>query len=547
MTLYKPRAWLRSIGQPAPTLASLWDYLGALYGERPFVHLRQAIWGDYGEHTTLTYREVQELVARWAGELVRRGIQPGQRVAIVAANRFEYALAFFAVVRLGAVAVPLHHQVTADELRARCEQGEARWLLTDRNVRIASPTGGISLREVARWAPAASAASPAAIEPQQVCAILFTSGTTGRPKGAQLTSRGLMSLRRLLEWAPNPTPEVALYALPTAHMMGLSTVLYVAFAGCSLIWRERFDAHDVLQVIEQQRPTFFVGVPAMYGMLLEAGAEDRDLSSIRFWVSSADAMPANWVERFVRLGRALPSPGATRLCGSGFAEMYGMVELAGAALAKITLPPLLPPSSSREQLGRGRLRHAAVPVPPYRLRVVDDAGRDVAAGSVGELWLRGPGVTRGYDQDPQGSRDALAGDWLRTGDLVRKHWWGGVSFAGRKKEVIKHGGYSVFPAQVEAELLRHPQVREAVVFGVAHPTRGEVPAAVVTLRAGATLSESELHSWARQRMTPYMSPRAVLITQEPLPHNANEKLQRREARERWTSELRERFPAAFAP
>jgi acyl-CoA synthetase (AMP-forming)/AMP-acid ligase II len=265
----------------------------------------------------------------------------------------------------------------------------------------------------------------------------------------------------------------------------------------------------------------FIGVPAMYRMLLDAGAEDRDLGSIRVWGSGADVMPPGLARRFQRMGGSVAIPGTTHDLGEAlFVEGYGMVEVGGAVATRVS-PPYLPLPLG-DALG--------VTLPGYKTRIVGDDGRDVPPGSVGELWLRGPGVLDGYHDDPEASAAAVTDDgWLRTGDLARRGPLGLLVFAGRKKDVIKNGGYSVFAVEVEASLQDHPDVVEAAVIGLPDDRSGEVPAAAVRLRVGATTTAEDLVAWAASAMAPYKVPRRGGVVDE-LPRTGTTKVQKDELR-----------------
>jgi acyl-CoA synthetase (AMP-forming)/AMP-acid ligase II len=302
-----------------------------------------------------------------------------------------------------------------------------------------------------------------------------------------------------------------------AHIAGFSLLLQAAAFGIPVYLLRKFRPDVALDAIERRRATVFVGVPAMYRMMEEAGAETRDLSSVRLWASGADAMPHALARRFQKLGATAHLPLLGRAVGeAAFVDGYGMVELGGGAAVKV-LPPGLP-------LSLGGL--VGLPFPGYRLRIVDDAGHDVPRGQVGELAVRGPGVMRGYHGHEEDTRRALGEDgWLRTGDLARRGRLGLVEFAGRKKDVIKHGGYSVFAAEVESVLEEHPAVAECAVVGLPDPRKGEIPAAAVRRRAGASVSEPELLGWAAERLAEYKRPQRFVFVDE-LPRTATDKVRK---------------------
>jgi acyl-CoA synthetase (AMP-forming)/AMP-acid ligase II len=282
-----------------------------------------------------------------------------------------------------------------------------------------------------------------------------------------------------------------------------------------------FRPDTALDAIERRHATIFVGVPAMYRMMEEAGADERDLSSVRLWASGADVMPFALARRFQRRGATARLPVVGRDVGeAAFVDGYGMVELAGGAAMKL-LPPGLP-LPVKGLLG--------VPMPGYRLKVVDDEGNEVERGEIGELAVRGPGVMRGYHGQEDATREVLTPDgWVRTGDLVRRGRLGLLEFAGRKKDVIKHGGYSVFAAEVEAALEEHPDVVEAAVVGLPDERKGEVPVAAVRCRDGAGVTADELCGWAAERLADYKTPQRILVVGE-LPRTGTDKVRKADVR-----------------
>jgi acyl-CoA synthetase (AMP-forming)/AMP-acid ligase II len=300
--------------------------------------------------------------------------------------------------------------------------------------------------------------------------------------------------------------DEAVLALPVAHIMGFAVLAGLATAGIPVHFLPQFHPKEVLDALEERRASIFVGVPAMYRMMLEAGAADRDLSSVRLWASGADVMPEDLARQFKRFGAAVTLPLLGRSFGdAAFAEGYGMVEVGGGVAAKIS-PPMF-------DLGVGDFLGFALP--GYEMRVVDEEGEEVRPGEVGELLVRGPGVLKGYHDDEERTAEVLTDDgWLRTGDLGRRGRFGMVRFAGRQKDVVMHGGYSVFSVEVEKALEEHPAVAEAAVGGLPDDRVGEVPAAAVRLVEGAELTEEALLEWAHAHMADYKAPRRVVFVEE---------------------------------
>jgi acyl-CoA synthetase (AMP-forming)/AMP-acid ligase II len=313
--------------------------------------------------------------------------------------------------------------------------------------------------------------------------------------------------------------------MPVAHIAGFSMLAMLASLGLPIYLLPRFRPDTALAAIESRRAVMFIGVPAMYRMMLEAGAETRDLRSVCLWASGADAMPFEVARRFQSMGRVIRIPGTDRQVGAAaFVEGYGMVELGGGVAIKV-----LPPG-----LGRPLSGLVGWPMPGYRMRVVDDEGRYVPRGEVGELAVTGPGVMKGYHGRDEASDTFTSDGWLRTGDLARRGRLGLVQFAGRKKDVIKHGGYSVFAVEVEAVLDEHPAVAESAVVGLSDDAKGEVPAAVVRTIPGESVSEEELTSWASARLADYKIPRRILYAPE-LPRSGTDKVQKDKLKKLFTA------------
>ena len=358
-------------------------------------------------------------------------------------------------------------------------------------------------------------------DPNDLAVLMTTSGTTGVPKAAALTSRGLLGGIGLLVAAPvgfdgplRGGRDKLLASLPLPHVMGLATTLACWCAGMPLLRRHRFDAAETLDLIETERPNAVVAVPTMYADLEAAGAADRDLSSVQLWVSAADVMPLDRARRFQRYGAA----GMVRGRGIGtsaFVDIYGMVELSGAAAIRI-----LPPSP----VGSLPAPQIAKTLPGFEVRVVDEEGTVLGAGASGELEFRGPGVLEGYEGRKDAGPDHEG--WLSTGDHGRVFPGGLFQFSGRAKDRLKVGGFSVFPAEVETELRDAPGVEDVALVGVPDDRLGERPVAIVV--PATDFDEEAFLDWAREHVAGYRRPRQV-ITVDQLPRGNNEKVDRNAA------------------
>jgi long-chain acyl-CoA synthetase len=474
------------------TLATVADRLRRLHGDR--IMVTEA---DGGRE--LTFRAGAELVDRWSDAIAAR-ISPGDRVVLAVPNGYDQLLLCLATSRAGGLPVPVNPQMRAAEIRHVTTDAAASLVVEN-------------LADLAGSAPRIDGATP---RTDEVAALFYTSGTTGRPKGAALTHRALVGQVGPAALLPGflAGGEVVA-ALPVAHIMGFVTYLGVAIAGIPLHTFGRFSAARVLDALETRRASGFVGVPSMYRMMLEAGAAERDLRSVHVWMSGADVMPAELVRTFKAFGSALTLPLVGPVGEAAFVEGYGMVEVGGGVAVKVSPPGL--PVGMGESLG--------FRLPGYRFRVVGNSGRNVGVGQVGELWLKGPGVLQGYWNSPEATAAVLTPDgWLRTGDLVRRGPAGTVLFQGRAKNVIKCGGYSVYPREVEEVLEGHPRVTEAAVVGLPDDQLGEIPVAAVRILPGEPLDEAELLAWAEERLSRYKAPRRIKVVRT-LPRTGTDKVQ----------------------
>jgi long-chain acyl-CoA synthetase len=478
------------------TLGTLMDRLERVHGERQLVT-------EAGDGLTLTYLQAAKRVRRWAGGIAER-TSPGDVVVIATANGYEQLLLCIAAARAGTISAPVNDQMGREEVAHVVRDSGATLVLRG----AGEVDGGKPLM----------AAHPAGVG--DVAALFYTSGTTGSPKGAALTHRALVGqASRAAMWPTRLHRDEAVIALPVAHIMGFAVLIGLAFAGIPTYLLPRFNPVHVLDAIEQRRATMFVGVPAMYRMLDEADATERDLTSVRVWASGADAMPPELAERFKRMGATITVPLLGAVGQATFAEGYGMVEVGGGVAAKVS-PPFL-------GAGSGPLGEAlGFALPGYEMRIVDADGAEVRGAGVGELEVRGPGVLTAYWGDEAATAAVLTDDgWLRTGDLARKGPLGLLVFEGRSKHVIKHGGYSVYALEVEQAIERHPDVLEAVVIGLPDERLGEVPAAAVRLRDGATLTKAKLGPWTKRHLADYKVPKRFVAVDE-LPRTGTQKVQK---------------------
>lgn len=543
---------IRMLMHPKKTIAEHPDLLAKVYGDRAGFMVEDPLpYSIFPPGTTsLTFKDWVLFVNRVANVLEKLGVKKGDRVAIVPSNGMEVVAFIMATMKLGGIAVPMNYMLRGGEIKYIVEDCDARVLITDPEVFEGNIKDRSLMPSVEKWVMAGISGPapegfesldlllegsserfpPADLGMDDVVGIFYTSGTTGFPKGAMVTSRGLLKTQKKAALIlPLGMKDFGILALPLAHIFGFAIAVMGSCAGVSGYICRHFDPHKVLSLIQEHRASLFVGVPAMYAFLLACNPEEYDLSSLRLLGSSADAMPPEHIEK---IRNVASRPGLIRKKKPLFAEAYGMVELTAMATLKPAFRWLKWPPGS-----------VGIPVFPVRVKVVDSQGKKAKRGEVGELLVKGPGVTPGYWNNPEATRAALADGWLRTGDMAKKDRWGRVFFVDRVKDVIKCGGYSVFSVEVEEEILQHPEVEEAAVIGIPHREMGEVPMAVVCVGEGSKVTQEELSEWCGQNIASYKAPRIVrIIPWEEMPYGMTLKIMKKDLRARFADVLEGNAP-----
>ncbi|MFA9429988.1 class I adenylate-forming enzyme family protein [Egicoccus sp. AB-alg2] len=500
-------------------LGDLTAVLASRYGDRPAIEDPTPT-PTSAAGVALVFRDLEEAVGRFAAVLRETGAGPGRRVLVVIDDRVDVALLLFALARLGAVAVPVNPRLAPAELAAVADAADATAAVADTDVRDRLPSGleVWATAELARSVETAAPLAAAGRDPRETAVLLATSGTTGVPKAAALSSRGLLGVLGRLAGLPvgrrsgvRGGRDLVFAALPLTHVMGLSVLLASLAAGVPLLRRSRFDASEVLELLEHRRPNVVVAVPTMYADLESAGADAFDLSSVQLWVSSADAMPLDRARRFQRRG-AMAQVAGRAVGEAAFLDIYGMVELSGPAAVR-----LLPPSP----VGRLPSPPLAFALPGVRVRAVDGEGRPLSAGRSGELQWRGSAVLRRYEGRDDPGPDGQG--WFASGDVGRV-WPGGLlAVSGRHRDRLKVAGFSVFPAEVEAALRDAPGVRELAVVGLPDERTGERPVAAVV--PAPDFDADRFLTWAGRQTAGYRRPREV-VTVEAIPRGNHGKIDR---------------------
>jgi len=478
---------------------------------------------------SLTYAELHARSNRLAQALLDAGVQPGGRVAYIDRSAPEVIELLFAAAKIGAVAVPLNWRLAVPELTAILEDARPALLIAGHAYESTAEKVLSNLEAPPRLIRVATDYEPwlagfHAVDPGRrgesgdPIVQMYTSGTTGVPKGVLTTHRNLAAAAETSPHWEFDADSVSLTPLPTFHIGGIGWAFLGLWNGATTILVGEFDAAGVLDTFEQQAVTNAVLVPTMIQMMCAVPhAAERDYSALR-----AIAYGASPITTPV-LKKAL----ATFRCS--FYGIYGLTETTGGVMQ--LAPGDHQPDGPREHL----LRSAGKPFPWIELRVVDPVTReDVAAGAVGEVWLRGPNVMAGYYDLPAETSDAITPDgWLRTGDGGYVDGEGYLFLTDRIKDMIVSGGENVYPIEVEEALEQHPGVAEAAVVGVPDERWGEAVKAFVVPSRGATVTEPELEAFCRERLAGYKVPRQFEFIPE-LPRTPTGKVLKRALRERAT-------------
>jgi long-chain acyl-CoA synthetase len=463
----------------------------------------------------LSYAALEDASARVAGLLAARGVGAGDRVGLMLPNVPYFPVVYYGILRLGAVAVPMNvllkGRETAFYLTDPGATAVFAWAPFAEHALTGAAQAGAECIEVA---PGAFDEMLAAAEPcvavaargrSDTAVILYTSGTTGLPKGAELSHHNLAhNCRAAVGLFGMDAGTVTLGALPLFHSFGQTCAMNATIcAGGCLTLIPRFDPAKALEVIERDRVNVFEGVPTMYGAILhDPAAEAADVSSLRVCASGGASLP-------VELMRAFEARFATMIL-----EGYGLSET--SPVASFNHP-------DRER----KAGSIGTPIADVQMKVVGDDGAELAPGQVGEIAIRGQNVMKGYWNNPAATAECIDADgWFRTGDMARVDEDGYFFIVDRKKDLIIRGGYNVYPREIEEVLYEHPAVREAAVVGVPHAQLGEEVGAAVALKPGAQASVQELQAFVKEQVAAYKYPRTIWLVDE-LPKGPTGKILKR--------------------
>jgi len=468
----------------------------------------------------MSYRELDRSARGVASSLRERGLAPGDRVALMIPNVPEFTIAYFGALYAGCAVVPLNVLLSAPEVRYHLEDSGAKLLVAHAlfaaPARAGAEAAGVPVVAAEGSGPgtlaALAAAAPAPAlhptEPTDTAVILYTSGTTGKPKGAELTHSNLLLncavvVPKLIPIAPD---EVALAALPLFHSFGQTCIQNaVLAAGASFTLLPRFGPKEAFEVMERDRVTLFAGVPTMYHALLHHEAPRAcDLSRLRWCMSGGSAMPVEVMKAFEAKHRV------------EILEGYGLSET--SPVASFNMP--------------GRPRHPGsigYPVWGVELAILDERDRPLPDGEPGEIAIRGHNVMKGYLGRPDATKEALRGGWFHSGDIGVRDADGSFRIVDRKKDMVIRGGFNVYPREVEEVLYAHAEILEAAVIGVPHASHGEEVKAIVVRQPGSALDAEGVIAFCRERLAAYKYPRLVEF-RDALPKGPTGKILKRELR-----------------
>lgn len=474
------------------------------------------------EGSTLTYRDLNARIDRLANALAANGVGRGQCVALYMPNLPAFAICYLATVRIGAIALSVNSMYKSEELNYILNDSGSSLIFTTGellpNIPLAEcptvkraivcegdPQGHPTLDD---WIEKSSDRRALAdMDPNDPAVLLYTSGTTGFPKGATLAHGNVVSNAwATVHHAGFTRDDRMILFLPAFHVFGQNFIMNATFLSCAtLVLHRRFAPEPVLESIRRDRVTMFFAVPTIYIGLLNMPLTDEALASVRYEFSAASTMPreisARWTERF----------------GRPVFEGYGLTECS--------------PFACYNHDFRHKFGSVGTPIENTEIRILDADDQELPPGQWGEICIKGPGVMRGYWNKPDETRQALRSGWLHSGDIGMVDDEGYVFIVDRVKDMINVSGFKVWPAEVEQFLYKHPAVQEVAVYGLSHPEKGETVVAAIVPKEGARVNAEEVIAYCRSHMAAYKAPARVDFVPE-LPKSATGKILKRTLRDK---------------
>ncbi len=453
------------------------------------------------ENLSYTYKDLAFIVEARTNALRQMGIQSETRVALLFPNCPDFIFWYFAIIRLGAIVVPLHFSLTQEEIQTLLTDCSASLLITneEQKGRLPNHIRAFFTKETP-LANETSSAHP--LNEDDILAILYTSGTTGTPKGVALTYRNVRFVSESIgKYCCTASTDRLLLAIPISHCFGQNLILHHALsAGACIVLLRTFTPHTICEIIEKERVSMIFGVPTMYRLILQTPAAKKQFHWVRYCHSGAAPLTQDiaeaWLQRF-----EVP-----------IHQGYGLTE--SAPFACYNDSPIDNPVS------------IGLPIEQVKIKLVNDQGEETAPGEAGEIAIQGPNVMKQYWNRPEETALSIRNGWLYTGDIGRKDAAGNLYLIDRKKDLINVSGLKVYPAEVEQILEKHPAIKEAAVFGSPDSIVGERVHAAIVLKESHQISQKELIQFCKKRLAPFKIPET--FTQlSALPRNATGKLLRR--------------------
>jgi long-chain acyl-CoA synthetase len=467
------------------------------------------------DDTEVNWQAVDEGSTRVAGLLEEKGFEPGDRVGIMLPNVPYFPIAYYGVLRAGGTVVPMNVLLKGREVKFYLEDPEAKLLFAWHDFAEAAEKGAeeagaeVILVKPGEFEQLLGDAEPvrevADRADDDTAVILYTSGTTGQPKGAELTHDNMLknaeASQRLFGLSDD---DVVLGALPLFHSFGQTCCMNAcAVAGATMTFIPRFDPAKALEIIERDNVTLFAGVPTMYNAMLNSDArEQHDHSSLKLCASGGSAMPGELMR--------------------GFEKAFGCKILEGYGLSETS-----PVASFNHPDKERKVGSIGTPIEGVEMKLVDDDGNDVEPGEVGEIAIKGHNVMKGYWNKPDATEEAIVDGWFHSGDMAKIDEDGYFFIVDRKKELIIRGGYNVYPREIEEVLYEHEAVLEAAVIGVEDESMGEEVGAAVVLKDGQDVSADDLKAYVKDEVANYKYPRKIWFVDE-LPKGPTGKILKRE-------------------
>jgi long-chain acyl-CoA synthetase len=479
----------------------------------------------FGEYK-ISYKDVKEATDRLARGLKDLGLAPGDRMALMLPNVPHFPMSYFALLKIGVTVVPVSILSKAEEVHYQLKDSEIQGIIFWEGFRpiVRQTIQGLEKCEKlivlgekpevgeVRLTYLMEIKKPLEetieVKSDDTALIVYTAGTTGGSKGAELTHSNIMSnVDACCEFLKIGPEDCVVGVLPFYHLLGqtltMNTFLRV---GARIILMAKFNAEAVLKSIEEEKPTYFVGVPSMFQEILKVeNGEKIDVSFLKFCLSIGDAMTQETMETFEEKFKV------------PILEGYGLTEAS----------PVVSFNSPQRERGAGSI---GLPLPGIEMKIVDETDSEVKPGQVGEIIIQGPNVMKGYKNRPEATNEALKGGWLRTGDLALLRDDGFGYIVVRKKNVIVKSGFNVYPREVEKLLVGHPQIKEAVVVGIPDPVQGEEIHACIVLNEGGQITQEEIVEYCNGQITAYKCPKFVHFV-SALPKGPTGKVMREEVKQ----------------